>query len=252
MLSNNLLLCQYWGMKETTIHYRSPIEFFNEILKDDRPTIEDMDDYIDNEDDDPLNKTLFQAQRKLQQMKPIPDWWHLIYKEDPIFSIMYPRTKVEKTEWALTCDLHNWGNIIERDYSIYKYYKSFLNKMIYKFKKQAKLVKSKTKKVNLPKYLEIEEIVEELDRASEIKTTNISYNKIVSTFFKYDIKGYKSDKNYNSMIDDSLHTYYASLCDYFITLDERCNAKAKKTYEDLKLNTQVLTPIEFNDHINTL
>jgi hypothetical protein len=65
-------------------------------------------------------------------------------------------------------------------------------------------------------------------------------DQILDTFYKYDLKGYKTDGNFNNMFDDSLHTFYAAHCDLFVTKDERCNYKAKKTYERLGITTTVI------------
>jgi hypothetical protein len=74
------------------------------------------------------------------------------------------------------------------------------------------------------------------------KTSNNSaYSKIIDTFFKYDISGYKSDGSFNNMFDDALHSFYAAHFDYFITNDERCKYKAERTFEKLAIKTKVIT-----------
>lgn len=62
---------------------------------------------------------------------------------------------------------------------------------------------------------------------------------------------YKSDANFNNMFDDGLHTFSASLCDVFITNDDRCKHKAEKTFEKLKIKTLVLKSNEI-DQIKSL
>lgn len=53
------------------------------------------------------------------------------------------------------------------------------------------------------------------------------------------------------MFDDGLHTFSASLCDVFITNDDRCKHKAEKTFEKLKIKTLVLKSNEI-DQIKSL
>lgn len=74
---------------------------------------------------------------------------------------------------------------------------------------------------------------------------NPIFSKVIETFYKYDLQGYKTDANYNNMFDDPMHTFYASQCEYFITNDDRCNYKAQKTFERLKLKTVVLKADEY-------
>ena len=69
---------------------------------------------------------------------------------------------------------------------------------------------------------------------------NELYYKVVETFYKYDLEGYKTDSNFNNMFDDGLHTFYAAHCDVFITNDDRCKYKAEKTYEKLHIKTLVI------------
>jgi predicted nucleic-acid-binding protein len=47
------------------------------------------------------------------------------------------------------------------------------------------------------------------------------------------------------MVDDSIHTFYGSHCDYFITIDDKCKYKAGQTFEKLNISTKVFTPEEF-------
>lgn len=70
--------------------------------------------------------------------------------------------------------------------------------------------------------------------------------KIIETFYKYDLKGYKSDGNFNNMFDDSLHTFYGAHCNFFVTNDDRCKYKAEKTYERLQIKTIVIKASEYN------
>ena len=94
-----------------------------------------------------------------------------------------------------------------------------------------------------PKHLkpDFSSIIDRFKPNFEIKENdNELYYKVVETFYKYDLEGYKTDSNFNNMFDDGLHTFYAAHCDVFITNDDRCKYKAEKTYEKLHIKTLVI------------
>jgi hypothetical protein len=99
--------------------------------------------------------------------------------------------------------------------------------------------------------LDLETIIDEYKIESKYNK-NPQYDRLFDVFFKFDIKGYKSDGQFPNMIDDCLHTYYGSYCDYFITNDDRCKHKAIKTYEKLGISTKVLTAKEFTTTISLI
>jgi len=102
---------------------------------------------------------------------------------------------------------------------------------------------------DLPKHLDIFEIADRyVPKNDALK--NSAYSKILDTFYKFDLKGYKTDGNFNNMFDDSLHTFYGAHCDFFVTNDERCNYKAKKTFERLGIATRVIKSSEYKEVIN--
>ena len=69
---------------------------------------------------------------------------------------------------------------------------------------------------------------------------NSTYQKITDTYFKIDIKGYKSDERFSNLIDDALHVFYGAHCDCFITIDDKCHYKAAETYHKLGIATKAL------------
>jgi len=69
--------------------------------------------------------------------------------------------------------------------------------------------------------------------------------KIIDEYTKTDFKGYAADERFTNMIDDALHTFYASHCDFFITMDSRCLEKAKNVYLNLKIPTKACSLSEF-------
>lgn len=92
---------------------------------------------------------------------------------------------------------------------------------------------------DLPKHLELTDIFDAYT-PNHKTSDNVFYSKIIDTFFKFDLAGYKTDGHFNNMFDDSLHTFYGAHFDYFITNDERCHYKAIRTYEKLKIVTKVI------------
>ena len=71
---------------------------------------------------------------------------------------------------------------------------------------------------------------------------------VYSTLFNLlDAICYWKDKNGMevSRMYDASHTYYAQLCDYFVTNDKRLSYKARAVYAFLGVKTNVITPCEF-------
>lgn len=182
---------------------------------------------------------------------PLPKNWKQGYK-DPMFGIMFPRAKVHNTLYSLADDILGFHNKLKSDYSLYKTFKTYLIRNLNKFQSNKEFLKSfKSDLQELPKHLDIFEISNRY--GSNNKTSeNVQFQKIVETFCKYDMKGYKTDGNFNNMFDDSLHTFYGAQCDFFITNDDRCKYKAEKTYERLKISTKVFKANEICTIKNSL
>lgn len=237
-LTNNLCICQYWGKNHATWHYRDINDFFTE-KKDEwefEPSsflelFDDMDLDIPN----PL---------ELYKLIPLPPNFKDGYK-DPMFVLMYPKSKIHNNQLALMEDIYDFQSRLKSDYSLYKTFKAYLVQSLNKYKNHPEMLKSiKSNFQDLPKHLDIFEISDLY--APKTKTSeNGAFSKVIETFYKYDLQGYKTDGSYNNMFDDAMHTFYASHCDYFITNDERCNYKAQKTFEKLKIKTVVLKAEEY-------
>ncbi len=244
-VTNNLCICHYWNQKNVTLHYRSVVDFFNELKDEKEFEIDNIDEVIEA-DTTGLMKSVFDLLKFLE----VPKEFALIYREDPIFGVMYPRTREEMTHYALTADLVAVAFMMNKDYSLYRSLKKYINKARVKLKKNRKLLKLDNNKLNISggthKYLEMDTIIDDhLPNMSESTSKNFAYRDIFDVFLRCDLKGYKSDNMFTNMIDDGLHTFYASYCDVFITNDDKCHYKAIKTYERLKLRTKVFTAKEF-------
>jgi len=238
-LTNNLCLCQYWGEKEIIFHHRKIHEFFESKKNEweDEPT---SFTEIFNDFDEDMSWTL--TPFKLIPLDPI---WKTFYSNDPMFGVMFPKSKKDSTFYSLLEDIFDFQFKLKQDYSLYRTFKSYLIRNVNKLKNNKEVLKSvKSNFKDLPKHLELIEISEQYFPEQEL-SKNKNYSKIVETFYKFDLKGYKTDKNFNNMFDDSLHTFYGSHCDFFITNDDRCKYKAEKTYEKLNIDTTVINAVEF-------
>lgn len=238
-LTNNLCICQYWGRKEVTWHYRDINEFFQEKQTEWEFEFGSFDELFEKELGVP-------SPLKLYKHIPLPKEWKLGYQQDPMFGIMYPKSKNENNMYALMEDIFNFQSRLKSDYSLYKTFKTYLIKSMNKLKSNKEILKSfRVDLKDLPKHLDIFEISDLYGPKSKTGE-NDTYSKLIETFYKFDLKGYKSDGNFNSMFDDSLHTLYASHCDFFVTNDDRCKYKAERTYERLKIRTTVITADEYS------
>lgn len=238
-LTKNLCICQYWGKKEAIWHFRDIKEFFNK--KQDEWEFEpssflDLMEFEGDQTHNPL--TIF-------KFIPLPKEWKMAYGQDPMFGIMYPKSKLENNYLALMEDIFNFQSRLKSDYNLYRTFKAYLLKSVNKLKGNKELLKSvQSNFQDLPKHLDIFEI-SDLYALKSKASENGAYQKVIETFYKYDLKGYKSDANFNNMFDDSLHTFYAAHCQFFITNDDRCKYKAEKTYERLGIKTVVLKAKQF-------
>jgi hypothetical protein len=242
-LTKNLCICQYWGNKNIVWHFREIREFFNQKNTEWEFEPNSFDELFDSDLGIPNPLLLY-------KMIPLPKEWKLGYQQDPMFGIIYPKSKTENNMYALMEDIFNFQSRLKSDFSLYKSFKANLMRSINKLKNNKEMLKAiKQNFKDLPKHLDIFEISDLYGPKSKT-SENGNYSKLIETFYKYDHKGYKTDGNFNNMFDDSLHTFYGAHCDYFVTNDDRCKYKAEKTYERLKTNTIVIKANEI-DRIKT-
>ncbi len=197
-------------------------------------------------DGQPIINALSEMQNTILRLQPVPASFKQIYTVDPIFNLMYPRTKVEMNMLALSEDIYDFSNKIKTDFNLYKYYRKYLNQCKIKYQQLRKTIDASEKQLlDNPRHLTWDEMWQQIEDSSSNKTSNPSYDKIVDRFISTDLKGYQQDARFANLIDDALHTFYAAHCDYFLTLDRRCYDKAKKVFHDLKISTEVMTPDDF-------
>ena len=243
-LTNNLCICQYWNQKEVTWHFKEIFEFFDEKKTEWGFEPNSLDELFD--------KTKLPNLLLPFKFIQLEKEWKLAYRQDPMFGIIYPKSRKEKTAYSLMEDIYNFQTRLKSDYSLYKNFKSYLIRSITKLKNNKEYMTSIRQNFkDLPKHLDIFEI-SDLYAPKNDSLKNENYSKVLDVFYKFDLKGYKTDSNFNSMFDDSLHTFYAAHCDYFITNDDRCKYKAEKTYERLNVKTIVIKAEEYEIIKNTL
>ena len=235
-LTKNLCICQYWGEKNVWWHKRNIFEFF-ESKKDEfdifDETLDELFDFGYGE------KSPIHLTKKI----PLPNEWISKMAKDKFSQIMFPSTIENNTLYNLFSDLYSFQIKLKSDYSFYKMFKAQLSENISTLKGNKDIVNYIRKNDEQPKHLKSDffSIIDKYKPNFEIKENdNELYYKVVETFYKYDLKGYKTDSNFNNMFDDGLHTFYASHCDVFITNDDRCKYKAEQTYEKLNIKTLVI------------
>lgn len=245
-LTSNLCIVQYWGKDKVTWHYREVEEFFNSCLKDNEEGFRSFKDLAI--DDFGLMKLQFE----ILKLTPVSPNFKDVYKNGSIFNLMFPRTKTEMNHFAMCEDLYDFYQNMNKDYSLYKSLRTYVNQTKAKVKSEAnKLTKLEKEVVNPPNYLNFDELWEKY--TPKTKTyENPKFQRLTDTYFKIDFKGYKSDDRFSNMIDDSLHVSYAAHCDYFITIDDKCHYKAAETYHKLGIETKAMKPDEFINNLDFL
>jgi hypothetical protein len=245
-LTDNLCIIQYWGKNEVTWHYRDANELFQSCLKDDKENIRSFKDLAIDD------LGLMKLQFEILKLTPVELNFKEIYKNNSIFNIIFPRTKTEMNHYAMCEDLYDFYLNMNKDYSLYKSLRTYVNQTKAKVKSEAnKLTKLEKSVVNPPNYLNFDDLCEKY--VPKTKTSeNPKFQRLTDTYFKIDFKGYKSDARFSNMIDDSLHVSYAAHCDYFITIDDKCHYKAAETYHKLGIETKAMKPDEFVNNLDLL
>lgn len=85
------------------------------------------------------------------------------------------------------------------------------------------------------------------------------FNEITNEYISLDMHGYQEDKvnikkgrkeTFSNTTEDSFHSAFASICNFYIINDNKSYKKCKKVYEKLDVKTIVLKPNEFVDYYN--
>ena len=237
--TDNLCICQYWGKPNATWHYRDIFLFFEEKKKEWQFEPTSYDSLFEE-------FPLMESAMAMFKYIPLPPEFKRGYIE-PMFAIMFPLSKIHNNYYALQEDIFNFQTRLKSDYGLYKSFKSYLIIGLNKVRNNKELIKSMNFDFkNPPQHLEITDILDTYTPNNKT-SENAMYSKLIETFFKYDLAGYKSDGHFNNMFDDALHTFYAAHFDFFLTNDERCRYKAEKTFAKLNIQTKVLGINDINE-----
>ena len=243
-LTHNLCITEYWGEATVRWHYRDPGEFLKQVIGEMENTAPEFS-LLFSTLDDPLAQMAFELRKALLRTQPMPSAFQQIYQVDPVFNLMYPRTKKEMNLLAFCEDLYAFALKIKTDYALYNQHKKMLINLKNKFPQLRKMVNNATDQViGKPPYLTWDEAWGDLGKRFNA-SYNPSANKIIGLFTTTDLKGYHPDERFANMIDDALHCFYAAHCNYFLTLDERCAAKASLVFNKLKIPSMILKPAGF-------
>lgn len=239
-LTNELLIVQYWGHDEVIWEYRNPTEFFNSSIEEDKTNPESFSELFNWDETGSLKAVM-----KLLESMPIDNNFLSLFEANPIFSRMFPIAKEKMTVLSFCEDLYSFGRRSKQDYALYKSLRKYINDSFDKMRTDDKLMKQldETLSVNSSR-AEMHQIAKRYYPKTKTSDNNV-YILVLNTYSEIDLEGYKSDERFNNMIDDSLHTFYAAHCDYFITLDGNCRYKAQETYKKLGITTKVLSPEEY-------
>lgn len=256
-LTQNLCITQYWGNKQSTWHYRSPHEYFYTALDDNGFLPDSFAELLPTYDgEDGLPERLVNSANglttsliQLYEAMPLPEGFSEIYKANPIFHVMFPRCKTEKNMLSMLDDLYAFSRILNTDYTIYKSLKKYINQARMRMIKNQEIFKQVDNSTSeTPKQFLLDDSWEKYMPESK-GSENKAYNKIMDEYFKLDMKGFKSDSQFPNMIDDSLHTFYGAHCTIFVSTDDKCRYKASEVYKKLKIQTLVMSPNEFREHL---
>lgn len=257
-LTNDLCIVQYWDNEKVLWHNRDPFDFFNTALSDLSwycVSIDDLFDKLQKPLDylPPMEKLKFQLQLSIMKIKletPMGALLKPLYKQDPIFGVMFPKSKEYATMRTFMEDILGLMSLFKKDFAIYKGLKSYLNRTKVTLSSQKKLI-SKIEKANegIPKHLILEAAFSKAwdDGIKNQKSTskNSAFHQITNIYYKLNFQGQKSDEKFANMVDDALHVFYGSHCAYFVTMDDRCHYKADLTYKQLQWPTKTLKPADF-------
>ncbi|MBY8962846.1 hypothetical protein KJK34_08805 [Flavobacterium sp. D11R37] len=239
-LSNDLCIVNYWGDLGVTWHYRDILEFFETSLQESDLMDQTFEEFLDNAEFGSFMK-LSVTPLKLQFL---PKEFISSIESEPILKMIYPKTCDEQTVYALCKDLFHLNTLLTKDYSLFKKLKQYINNHRLKWKKEEKYFKFTEKLHEKPKSLQFNDSLDLYIERSQSAANPIRQN-VLTSYFRKNFEGFKADEVYLNSIDDALHTYYASHCDFFLTNDDKCMFKAEATFNDLKINTKVMTPKSF-------
>jgi hypothetical protein len=92
------------------------------------------------------------------------------------------------------------------------------------------------------------------------KYAPVWFDAISNEYLKLDMHGYQEDKvkttkgrkeTFRNTTEDAFHAAFASICNFYITNDNKSFEKTKKVYEQIGIDTLVFRPNEFVEYYKT-
>jgi hypothetical protein len=194
-LTNNLCIVQYWTKDNVVWHCRRPSEFLESRIDESTYDGESFAELLKS--DDPYINSIIDIKNNLLKSIPIDKSFKLIYLQDPIFNLIYPRTKISMNMLALCEDIYIFNYSIRKDYSLYKKFRKYFNETKLKFPQLRNMISEIDKNSDTPKYLTWDDawsIAE--DYLPAYNSSNKLYDRVIDLYLKTDLKGYKSDEKY--------------------------------------------------------
>ncbi|WP_127132493.1 hypothetical protein [Pseudoflavitalea rhizosphaerae] len=76
------------------------------------------------------------------------------------------------------------------------------------------------------------------------------YDFYIQAYHCLDLLGISKDEisrknNYNNLLNDGIHSYFAQYCDYYVSEDKKSLAKSRALYEQFEIQTKILTVDDF-------
>lgn len=240
--TKNLCITQYWGEDRVRWHYRDISEFFFTTLNNRTYLPESVSEILKYD-------TSGKIKQEAGKLKEYDIFKHFdkVYEVDPIFSLMFPKTKLNMNVESFIDDILTFGINLQKDFILYKKLKSFINKIM----GNNDYINSIIDNLGCPSGV----IPPQFDLNKHLNE-HLPYNKtsdnpecqmVTDKYFNIDLQGKFADDKLHNLVDDSLHSFYAAHCDYFITLDKKCKYKSKLVYEELGIPVEVYEPYEFNN-----
>lgn len=254
-LTRNLCITQYWNEPKVKWHFRGVREFFESTLNEAPLSTSIYDLFNGIDDNEPTMKLMISLHRTrcdLMKFQPIDQKFKLIYKEDPVFGLIYPRTREEMNLLALTEDILNFSSNLKSDFKLYKSFRKYLNVLRQRFPllTQSSEIKKFITDIagHNPIHLTWDSIWDDVT-VNYKPSANPDFDRLFDLFVKTDLKGYRQDDRFANLIDDALHVFYGAHCTFFVTNDSRCYDKAKFVYAKYAPKVQVIKPEDIIDNI---
>lgn len=254
-LTNNRCMCLYWNEIDVKIDTRDVFDFFNSSLQESLKMETSTESLLSFEDEDSdtvsnILKASGESVQKLLNGTSIQEEMNKAF-EYPIFKKLFPKAYENKKLAFLVDDMLTLQERMDNDPSLYRGLKALMNpqqtgEFIKALPPSEKISKKELNEIF--KTFDLEAAIEEHTPKTQT-SENPWYDKITNLYTRIDFKGFKTDKGFSNMIDDSNHTFYGAHCNFFITRDDRCHYKATEVYKQLGIGSKVMKPEEFMEYI---